>query len=87
MERIKTHNETDDQCLSDCVVVLMNQLLNLFFKRYLGGSAVECLLLAQGVIPESWIEPHTGLPAWSLLLPLCLSVSLSLSLSLSLMNK
>ena len=32
---------------------------NIAFLGCLGGSAVECLLLAQGVIPESWDRvPH-----------------------------
>ena len=49
----------------------------------LGGSAVEPLPLAQGMIPGSRIQSHIGLPAWSLLLPL----PMSLPLSPSLMNK
>ena len=48
-----------------------------------GGSEVECLPLAQGVIPGLVIESHIRLPAWSLLLPLPMSLSLSLSLSVS----
>ena len=38
-----------------------------------------------GLIPETRIESHIGLLAWSLLLPL--PMSLPLSFSLSLMNK
>ena len=49
----------------------------------LGGSAVEGLPLAQGVILGSGMESHIGLPAWSLLLPLLMC----LPLSVSLMNK
>ena len=49
----------------------------------LGGSAVERLPSAQGMIPESGIESHIGLLAWSLLLPL----PVSLPLSVPLMNK
>ena len=47
----------------------------------LGGSAVERLPLAQGMILGSGIKSHVG----SLLLPL--PVSLPFSLSVSLMNK
>ena len=50
---------------------------------HLGGSAVEHLPSAQGVIPGSRIESHIGLLAWSLLLPW----PISLPLSVSLMNK
>ena len=39
----------------------------------LGGSAVERLPLAQGVILGSGIESHVRLLAWSLLLPLPVS--------------
>ena len=49
----------------------------------LGGSAVERLPSAQGIIPDPGNESHIGLPAWSLLLLL----PVSLSLSVSLMNK
>ena len=50
---------------------------------------VERLPSAQGVILESGIESHIGLPAGSLLLPLPVSLpfSLSLALSLSLSHK
>ena len=41
----------------------------------LGGSVVERLPLAQGVI----LETHVGLPAWSLLFPLPVSLPFSLS--------
>ena len=50
-----------------------------------GGSAVERLPSAQGVILGPGIESRLGLPAWSLLLPL--PVCLPLSQSVSLMNK
>ena len=46
----------------------------------LGGSAVECLPSAQGVIPGSCDESLIGLPAGSLLLPLPVSLPLSVSL-------
>ena len=46
----------------------------------LGGSAVERLPLAQGVIPGSRIKARIGLPGWSLLLPLPVSLPLSLYL-------
>ena len=48
---------------------------------HLGGSAVEHLPLAQGMIPGSGIESHIGLlqrACFSLCLSLCLSLSLSL---------
>ena len=51
----------------------------------LGGSAVEHLPLAQGVIQGTGIKSHIGLPTGCLLLPLPLPMSLPLSLSL--MNK
>ena len=54
-------------------------------SRHLGGSAVEHLPLAQGVIPSPSIKYCIGLLAWSLLLPL--PGSLLLPLSVSLMNK
>ena len=50
---------------------------------HLGGSVVEHLPLAQGVIPDPGIESHIRLPVKSLLLPL----SVSLPHSWSLMNK
>ena len=43
---------------------------------HLGGSALEHLPSAQGVILGSGIKSHVGLPAWRLLLPLSVSVSL-----------
>ena len=56
----------------------------------LGGSAVESLPLAQGVILKSWDEvpgsSPISLPAKSLLLPLPVSLP-SASLCVSLMNK
>ena len=45
-------------------------------KGGLGGSVVEPLPLARGVIPGPGIESHIKLPVGSLLLPLPLSVSL-----------
>ena len=75
-------------------------ILNAPIKRYrvsewlkkqdpgcLGGSGVKSLPLTQGVILESGIESHIGVPVGSLLLswPNFLPLSLSLSLSLSLM--
>ena len=49
----------------------------------MGGSLIEHLPLAQGVIPSPGIESHLGFPAGSLLLPLPVSAFLSVSL----MNK
>ena len=46
----------------------------------LSGSVVECLPLAQGMIPSPGIESHIGLPTGSLLLPLPMSASLHVSL-------
>ena len=46
-----------------------------------GGSAVERLPSDQGMIPESGIKSHMGLPGGSLLLPLPVSLPLSLCLS------
>ena len=46
----------------------------------LGGSVVERLPLAQGMIPGSRIESHIGLLAGSLLLPRPVSLPLSVSL-------
>ena len=51
----------------------------------LGGSAVEHLPSAQGMILGLGIESHIKLPIGSLLLPL--PVSLPLYLCVSLMNK
>ena len=48
---------------------------------HLGGSVVECLPSAQGVIPGSGIESHIRLLAGGLLLPLPVSLALSLYLS------
>ena len=52
-----------------------------FIVGHLGALAVERLPSAQGVILESRIESHVGLPAWSLLLPLSVSLPLSLYVS------
>ena len=49
----------------------------------LGGSEVEHLPSAQGVIPGSGIESHFGLLAGSLLLLRSMSLPLSLSVCLS----
>ena len=61
--------------------------LSAFHKLYnverLGGSVVEHLPSARGVILGPGIESHIGLPVRSLLL----SLSMSLPLSVSLMNK
>ena len=48
----------------------------------LGGPAVERLLLAQGLIPESGIGSHIRLPAGSLLLPQPMSLPFSPAVSL-----
>ena len=53
-----------------------NLLPNVQFPGCLGGSAVESLPLAQGMILGSEIESHIGLLAGSLLLPLSVSLSL-----------
>ena len=50
-------------------------------EGHLGGSVVECLPLAQGVIPGPGIESHIGLPTGSLLLPLLLSLAICVCLS------
>ena len=52
---------------------------NSSFGGRLGGSAVERLPSAQGVIPGSGIESHVGFPVWSLLLPLPVSLPLYVS--------
>ena len=44
----------------------------------LGGSVVECLPSAQGMIPGLGIESHIRVPARSLLLSLRMSLLLSL---------
>ena len=46
----------------------------------LGGSAIDPLPLAQGVL-ESRVESRIGIPAWSLLLPLPMSLLLYLCVS------
>ena len=56
------------------------KLTKCHMSGHLGGSAVECLPLAQGVSPGPGIESHIGLPAWILLLALPVSAS-SLSVS------
>ena len=48
----------------------------------LGGAVVWRLPLAQGVILETWIESHIGLPVHGACFSLCLCLCLSLSLSL-----
>ena len=67
-------------------------LIDALVKKYilqecLGGSVVERIPLAQGMIPGSGIESLIGLPVRSLLLPLPVSLSLSLSLYLSRIDK
>ena len=53
-------------------------------ERHLGGSVVECLPLAQGMIPGSWDGvPHQA-PCME---PASPSAYVSASLSVSLMNK
>ena len=47
---------------------------------HLGGSAVEHLSMAQGVILGSWDESRVGLPAGACLPSACVSASLSVSL-------
>ena len=53
----------------------------------LGGSAVEHLPSAQGVIPGSRIKSHFGFAVRSLLLPLPVALPLSLPLCLPWINK
>ena len=75
-------------------------MLNAPIKRYrvseclkkqdpgcLGGSGVKSLPLTQGVILESGIESHIGVPVGSLLLSWPNFLPLSLSLSHALKNK
>ena len=62
---------------------ILQETLNFLSKvrkywGHLGGSAVEHLPLAQGVIHSLRIESHIGLPAWSLPLPLSMSLPFSL---------
>ena len=47
----------------------------------LGGSVVESLPLAQGLIPGQVVESRIQLPTRSLLLPLPMSLPLSVCLS------
>ena len=54
--------------------MLNSSIINVEFKEPLGGSLVEPLPLAQGVISLSRIECHFVLPAQNLLLPLPLSL-------------
>ena len=56
-------------------------------EGHLGGSGVEHLPLAQGVIPGSRVESCIGIPAGSLLLPLSMSLPLSHCVCVSFMNK
>ena len=62
-----------------------DELLKLEHQGCLGGSVVECLPLAQGVIPGSGIKSHIRLLAGSLLLPQ--PTSLPLCLIMSFINK
>ena len=52
-----------------------------YILGYLGGSVVEHLPLAPGVIRGLGIESHIRLPVKSLLLPLSMSLPLSVCLS------
>ena len=60
---------------------LQSSFEDLYLLGRLGGSEVECLPLAQGMIRRPGIESHFGLPAWSLFLPLPVSLPLSVCLS------
>ena len=61
-------------------------ILKAIYEVSLGGAAVWCLPLAQGVILETRDRiPRPPPGAWSLLLPL--PVSLPLSLSVTIINK
>ena len=53
-----------------------------YLLGHVGGSAVELLPSAQGVILGPRIKFHTGLLEWSLLLLLSISLPLSLCVSL-----
>ena len=61
--------------------ILINDFLKILSLRYPGGSAVEHLPSALGVIPGSWDQVPIGFPAGSLLLPLPVSLPFSLCLS------
>ena len=58
--------------------------LELILEGHLGGSVVECLALAQGMIPGSWDQVPQQAPCGE---PASLSAYVSASLSVSLMNK
>ena len=62
--------------LSDCVDLNSRSTAELHRLGHLGGSVVELLPLARGMISGSRIESHIGLPLGSLLLPLPVPVSL-----------
>ena len=57
----------------------VSAILNNQDKGHLGGSAVEHLPSAQGVIPGSGIKSRIKLPVRSLLLPLPVSLPLCVS--------
>ena len=56
-------------------------LRNFSLLGCLGGSAVEHLALAQGMIPGLGIKSHIGIPMRSLFLPQSMSLPLSVCLS------
>ena len=60
-------------------IQFVNILRNISFLGYLGGSAVENLPLAQGVIPESWDRVRLQAPRREPTSPsACVSASFSL---------
>ena len=61
--------------IQNCIKIVLKSV----YTGRLGGSAVECLPSAHGVIPGSGIESHVGFLVWSLLLPLPMSLPLCLS--------
>ena len=67
------------KCLSTKEWIRCYMLYNSKNEGRLGGSAVERLPLAQGMIQGSRIESHIRLPTGSLLLPLPMSLPLSVS--------
>ena len=56
-----------------------NYVQNSWNKGRLGSSVVECLPLAQGMIPGLGIKSHIRFPVRSQLLPLSLPLSVYLS--------
>ena len=76
-----THTGKDAQGMERCFHHLTLMDARNPNKGHLGGSVVERLPLAQGMILGSGIEFRVGLPTRSLLLPLPMSLPLSVCLS------